>query len=360
MKRLLKFQESDQGDGSPARWVELSDLAFTPLDYAALKGAILHQPMRIRLDGTGTIVSSSLGETGVGQRSEFKSALESPFSSKCIGLVRGGWLPSAIALQNDTIVLPDRCVVAQLSARLKNGIRKPQAPEDFIDLFADSTVRINPLIFVLEGDGRENPNLVTLERQLKEAVSMLRSALPKVTFVAADAHGLKGVLGLVEDTQRSMARKQDFLLRLNPKLKSPIARKHVRDGWIEVLVTADDCGIQRHSLVVLAALSTVAISNGRSPAKKLLKFKGEYTKGDAYNALADLRSLEVLMYTFAMFPNQSSMLCTADKSMALFWTGLHPTNFDFSNNRVTFDVSLGNLLPGITDDMMKEFLGATY
>ncbi|OWK19755.1 hypothetical protein AJ88_39430 [Mesorhizobium amorphae CCBAU 01583] len=253
--------------------------------------------------------------------------MESRFRSKSIGLVRGGWLPSALALEDNSVVLPDRCVVAELNKRLKHGFPKPEVENDFIDLFADSSIRINPLLFVLEGDGRQNPKPETVERHLGEAVSKLRSALPKALLVAADAQGLKGVLGLIQDTQPGMARKHDFLTRLNPKLKAPISNKNLQARWDEVLVTADACGVARTSLVVIAALSAVVVPRGQSPAKGLLKFGERYTEADTYNALADLRSLEIFMYILALFPDQHVMLCTADRNMALFWAGLRPSNF---------------------------------
>lgn len=151
-----------------------------------------------------------------------------------------------------------------------------------------------------------------------------------------------------------MARKHDFLMRLNPKLKSPIGRKHAEARWDDVLATADACEVPRTSLVVIAALSTVATPGGKSPAKRLLKFDGQYTEADTYNALADLRSLELLMYIFALFPNEHVMLCTADKNMALFWAGLRASNFAFNLGRMSFDVAPGDLLPGVSEKRWKE------
>ncbi|RUX20755.1 hypothetical protein EOA23_27645 [Mesorhizobium sp. M2A.F.Ca.ET.042.01.1.1] len=263
-------------------------------------------------------------------------------------------MPSAMALEDNSVVLPDRCVVDELNKRLRNGLPKPGAESDFIDLFADSAIRINPLLFVLEGDDRQNPSSETVERHLSEAVSKLRSALPKAILVAADAQGLNGVLGLFQDTQPGMARKHDFLARLNPKLKSPIGRKDVPARWDDVLAAADASGVPRTSLVVIAALSTVVVPGGKSPAKRLLKFDRQYTEANTYNALADLRSLELLMYIFALFPNEHVMLCTADKDMALFWAGLRASNFAFNLGRMSFDVAPGDLLPGVSEKRWKE------
>jgi hypothetical protein len=194
-KRALKYRELDHADGTPGREITFSDVAFSPLGYAELRDAKLHQPIKIPLVGGGIITGSGIGGIEAGQRSRFSTPLESLFTSKSIGLVKGGWLPSAIALEDGSIMLPDRCVVAELNARLKGGITKPKAEKDFIDLFADSAIRINPMLFVLEGDGQHDPTPETLEQHLNEAVSKIRSALPKAILVGADAYGLKGMGG---------------------------------------------------------------------------------------------------------------------------------------------------------------------
>src|SRR3977135_3512593 len=74
--------------------------------------------MTIPLHGRGaTIVSSDIDGVRVNQVGDIRTSLETPFTSRAIGLVKGGWLPSALAGEDDTIVLPDRCVVAELKAR---------------------------------------------------------------------------------------------------------------------------------------------------------------------------------------------------------------------------------------------------
>lgn len=354
-KHILKYQEQDE-DGTLGRELVFTDITFSPLGYDALRNAKLHQKIEIPLIGRGAILSSDVAEIGVGQVAKFGMTLESQFTSRAIGLVKGGWLPSILAAVDDTIVFPDRCVVAQLQARLKNGVTKQAAEKDFIDLFADTAVRINPMLFVLEGDGGQNPTFETIGNQLEEAVTKLRSALPKAEMVAADAGGLEGVLGLIQDTQDGIKRKQDFLIRLNPKLRSPVSRSNAPFCCDEVLMVAEDCGVPKASLVVLAALSAVIMPQGRNPAKGLLKFGEAYGPKHAYNGLADIRALEILMHLFAVFPKQRVMLCTADKDMALFWVGLQASNFAFSHGRMTFDLNPTDLLPGIASEQWKKVL----
>jgi hypothetical protein len=97
--------------------------------------------------------------------------------------------------------------------------------------------------------------------------------------------------------------------------------------------------VPANSLVLLAALSVVAIPMGRSPAAKILKFKPNYREEDAYNALVDFRALDLLVSFLALYPDQSIQLYTADRALALFWVGARASNFGRASDGFTFDVS---------------------
>jgi len=138
----------------------------------------------------------------------------------------------------------------------------------------------------------------------------------------------------------------------------PVGHKDMGARWSEVIVAADDCGVSRGSLVVLAALSSVVIPNGRSPAKKLLKLKHGYSEADAYNALADLRAIELLIHLFALFPHVPTLLCTADRALALFWTGIGASNFARSGTGVSFELApVEQLLPAADLEEWRSCIG---
>ncbi|MFA1672070.1 hypothetical protein ACDY97_04435 [Rhizobium mongolense] len=354
-ENVLKVRELDT-DGIPGREISLTDIDFTPLDYETLRDAKLHQHLKIPLRGRGRMHASVGLDIDEGENAVFSTILESRFTSKAIGLVKGGWLPSALASIGNAVVLPDRCVVAQLNSRLKNGATKSGSDPDFIDLFADGPVRINPLLFVLEGDGGENPTTDIVGKNLAEAVAKLRSALPHCEIVAADDEGLKGVLGLIDDTRAGMQHKQGFLLEVNQKLKSPVSRKLRGAIWDQVLCAAKNHALPTTSLVVLAALSSIVTPQGRNPAKGLLKFGEKYSSKEAYNGLADIRALELLMGLYCLFPDQRLMLCTADKDMALFWVGIGASNFRIQGSHFAFDIKPTHLLPNVSDIQWSGFI----
>lgn len=82
-----------------------------------------------------------------------------------------------------------------------------------------------------------------------------------------------------------------------------------------------------------------------------------YTAEVAYNALADLRALEVLMSLFALFPGQRIMLCTGDKDLALLWSGIRASDFAWADGHVSFKLSpVEDLLPGVSPEQLGAFL----
>lgn len=352
-ERVLVIRELIGPDGGPPREFAVSGARFQPLGFQELNEARLHQPISVPLRWQNAkIVQSNAPGLPVGQFASGHATLESSLTSKAVSLVPGGWLPSALASEDDAILLLDRCVVSELRTRFASG-RSPSHPDsDFLDLFADTPVRINPLFFALEGNRRRFPSDEEAKAQLEEAAYALRRALPKADVIAADQSGLKGVFGLLRDSKRGMQRKQDFLLRVAPHLAAPVARSMIRSKWANTLKMARECGVRTDALVVLAALSVIATPNGRSPAKQLLKLRNPYSAADAYNALSDLRSLDILMHVFALYPHQRTALCTTDKPLALFWTGLKAGAFQLHNDGLLFGMSPEVLFPDIAPEML--------
>ena len=357
--KVLKYVEVDERTGTPTgRSASFLGAEIQPLQYSDLVDQKLGNKVVVPLNWrSARVVESTIPEIAADTAASGESTLESIYSSKTIGLVKGGWLPAGLALEDDMIVLPDRCTVSELEARFREGIKRNNRNNDFLDLFADQRIRINPLLFALEGNLRVNPTPEVVEKQLKEAQTKIKSALPLAELVPDKKGGAQGVIGIIRDTQAGMACKQDFLVRLAPKLRAPVSVSRRSQLWNEVLATAEECDVPKRSLVVVAALSALVVPNGKSPAKGLLKLAApNYSTPEAYNALADLRSLEVLMCLFALFPNERMLLCTGDKGLALFWTGIRPSEFAWRNNHLHFKVSpIEALLPNLTPEQRSSY-----
>lgn len=337
--RVLIFKELAHPEGGPPRTIAVTNVQVKPRGYEELASATLHRPVKIPLEVfNGRIVDTDIDGIDTRQYAHFSTTLESPFTSKAIALVRGGWLPSALAsMRSNAVILPDRNIISELAGRFQKG-RKVGLQADFLDLFADEPIRINPLLAALEGNGRALPEPAAAQAQLEEAVAKVRSALPSATIMVGPK-SIDGLLGLIEDSREGMVRKQALLCRLAPALAAPVARRNTDSRWNEAMTAADDLRVPRDSILMAAVLSAIVNPSGHCAAKRLLKFRAGYSEAHAYNALSDLRSLEILMYCFAYFPDYDTQLCTADRSLALFWVGLGASDIEREGCGIRFTMS---------------------
>lgn len=348
------FRELEGPDGGPGRTIAFTDVDIRPRDYAELAAASSDKPVTITLEMyNGRILHTDLEGVDPGKVAHLTSVLESPFTSRAIGLVRGGWLPSALAATKaGTTILVDRNVITEIVGRFAGGVKRGRQP-DFLDLFGDQPVRINPLLYALEGNSRRIPDPVQAKAQIDEAVMKLRRALPMAEIIVGSA-SLQGTLGLIEDSRASFGRKQAMLLDLAPTICAPTARRNIEARLATVIDAADRFDVPRQSLIVLAIASSIAVPNGRSPAFRLLNLRPGYCADDAYNALCDLRSLEILIHLFGLFPGEVVQLCTADRDLALLWCGVQASNFKVATRGVTFDMEpVEALLPGEAGDIWR-------
>jgi hypothetical protein len=351
-ERLLVIKELDAGDGKPGRTLGLTEVAFQPLDYATLADARLHEGTIIPIAiNSALVVDTDIEGLPIGSRVNLKTKLDSPFTSRAIGLVRGGWLPSGLAKNDNRMtLLVDRNIVSEILGRFGGAKERSGVSRDFMDMFADEPVRINPMLHIMEGNGRRPPTEPEAIQELAIVVPKLQAVLPKAEIIAT-ADSIKGMMGLIADTSAGMARRAQMLIQLAPLLGAPTSRRNLSARWHEALATADAHGVERRSIAVIAVLSAIAVPNGRSPARRLLKFRPGYGEADAYNALSDLRSLELLINLLARFPDHPAQLCTADRDLALFWVGLDAHGFEVARDGGTFQMSpVEALLPGVSDD----------
>jgi hypothetical protein len=145
-----------------------------------------------------------------------------------------------------------------------------------------------------------------------------------------------------------MQRKTRFLVAVAPRLMASVAKERRFNTWQWILAKADEAGVSRKSLSVLAALSCLVRPQG-NPAKRLLKPSADFNEKRAYNALCDLRAVELFVYTLALFSELPATLCTKDRNLALFWVGLEIHNIRLDQKKhPTFELRYDRLLPDLT------------
>lgn len=307
--------------GSSATFVELE---LNPLTYENLLALDRTNPIPVPLSIRSALVhESTLPDLAAGARIKDGACNLGPvFECRQIGLVDRGWLPPGIGLFVDPIVCLDQCTLSDLKGWFRGGEKVDPNRRDFIDFLSFGSVRINPCMYLLEGNQRRKPTRAELHAQYDEVCAALHDTLPYAQIVPAGTSSLDGILALIEHSRDSMARQQRFLMELACHLQSPVSIKNRERAWHSVLASANRHGVESTSLVAIAALSCVVAPQHACPARRVLKPKGDYAESDAYNALADLQKLELLLNHIAMFSDEELMLCTRDVGLARFWTAL--------------------------------------
>ncbi|MDE8653895.1 hypothetical protein [Novosphingobium album (ex Liu et al. 2023)] len=325
--RLFVFKETEHPEGGTPRNFSFTSADVAPLGYEDLAAAQLHKSISIPLEIMGArIVETDVDGMDKSKPVRIRARLESPFTSRAIGLVRGGWLPPTLAAtRKSAVILTDRNIIAMITGRFKDG-RPVRREPDFIDLFEDEPVRINPSLSVIEGNSRAIPDPSSVRDQYAEVIVKVANALPRARLMVGPG-SIQGIVGLIEDTRPTLVREKALLRRFASVLGAPVALSNRDARWREVITAADELGVRRNALVVLAMLSAIVNPRGYCAAKKVLKLNADYSDGDAYNALSDLRSLKLLMYCFACYPEENTQLCTQDRHLAHFWVGIGASDF---------------------------------
>jgi hypothetical protein len=229
---IVRVEEPPQDDGRPGQSITFAGASLRSLGYAELLQANPEKKLSIPLDwDDARLVDTNMKGLDKSISYSAKATLESEFTSRAIGLVRGGWLPPTLAASNKTTMLIDRNIVSQIRGRFDNGKARSTEP-DFLDFFADRPVRINPVLAAMEGNERTIPTPEQVREQLDEIVTQLGAALPSAKLVVG-SDILRGALGLMEDSRAGLERKQQFLMGVAPCLAAPVSKKNMparRDG----------------------------------------------------------------------------------------------------------------------------------
>ena len=113
-------------------------------------------------------------------------------------------------------------------------------------------------------------------------------------------------------------RANPFFNTMAKPLAMPTSDAKVRSVAKQILGAADRLNVDRQSLAVLVALSCLfedPRSGMTSIGRKILKPRQTYTAEEAYNAICDLRHIELAAFGHAWVTEGQFALCTSDKAV---------------------------------------------
>lgn len=283
------------------------------------------------------------------------------------GLVDGGWLPLPFA--HKRIALLDRNVIIALEKLLssRSGSLATAPLANLTNFLGLDTETLSPMLFALEGARRRPPTDFQMRAELNRAVATLRSFFPGSQIEPITTRKRKALLRMVLDHTEFRSRATRLLVQAAPMVVDRAKPENRQKLELEVLRIARAEGVRIECITVLALLSCIydapgALSTHRAatPGRAVLKPKREYSEEDAYNALADMFFLELMLYSFELFPNAQPVLYTRDVGITALWTAMQPTRRQVtkvdllrSMTTVTFPLTNG-LFPSLSDSELQE------
>lgn len=272
-------------------------------------------------------------------------------------LVAGGWLP--LPFVRSLRFLVDRNVVSNLKRIRENGQKENDATyESFKEIFKDGSLIFNPLLYAYEGAKRRLPTRSEFDQVYEEGRLELLEAFPRSTVIEFDELHAKAAYQQLTDLAARGERDTKLLIEVAPLIAHRVSRKmekNVRDKIIEIAIKN---GVQPYSPVCLACFSALYDDvNGKTASigRKLLKPKPNYTGADAYNAISDLRHIELAAASNAVLDNEPFALCTADQGLAEFWSALEIQGESTPENLLQLHYCLSTaLLPRLMQKEINE------
>lgn len=239
-------------------------------------------------------------------------------------LVQGGWLPLPFATPPRYLV--DRNVVIALR-KIREGkvVANAESLQWWIKFISEGGGIFNPLPFAFEAGFRRKPTMAEFMSAYDEGADELLHALPGCHIVKFSDINYRAAYAQLEAFDDRYEREVRFLQVTCPL----VAQRHSRRTEVEVakaiVRTADKCEVNRASLPVLAVFSCLYEDvHGTPPSigREVLKPKTAYTEADAFNAISDIRHIEIAAAGQTYFKQEAFALCTCDRALALLWSAL--------------------------------------
>lgn len=291
------------------------------------------------------------------ERTTVRTTMTFRKSPAIFALVRGGWLPLPLAIPPRFLV--DRNVVIALrKLRLGQLALEKQEIKWWLQLLEHGSAIFNPLPYAFEAGYRRKPTMKEFAAAYDEGAAELSRSFPKCEVVSYQSANYRGAYTQLEAFDERNAAETEFLRRTCELVADRVSRQTESEVLKRVLGIADSLGIPRASMAVLGVISCLYEDlHGTSPSigRKIIKPSKKYSTADAFNALNDLRHIELAVAGQAYFGDHAFYLCTRDRAIAMLWCALSPRGLSPTGGAVelTFDLTR-DLVPRLEEDEILE------
>lgn len=308
------------GVENPGEEVTLTGYKVRPLGYDDLVNSKNGAAASFPLHATGAKVMSSTVGLDQDLKYNVTGDLENSLKLDLFCLVPGGWLPPGMVMGERVTYILDRNAVSILLGEM----RRTERDERFISFLDSQYAVVDPLMHLFE-DISAVRGFGDVAR-LVDVNKSIAAVMPKARQVPYATINRNAFLENLTHFHSKRQRYAEFFLRIAKYIEAPVSRKKAPEISRLIAKEATTLDLHRHSFAFLAAISSILVPNGKSPAKLIIKPKRAYTKVDAYNAASDITALEILLDEQRKSLNNPVCFCTGDRALTLFWSALRPVN----------------------------------
>lgn len=195
----------------------------------------------------------------------------------------------------------------------------------------------NPLLYAWEGSKRRTPSFSEFVDEFKDGALEIKKALPKCSVINYQKYEYENAYLIVKNFMSRTENEIKFLEIACPLLSMRIKQGNEKNIITKLIKAATQSNVEFNSITFIVALSCLYDDpHGikRSIGRVILKPH----KSMIFNALSDIRSIELTVINQAAFGEKSFSLATRDHGLASLWCALLPIGDKFENNN---DIKFG-------------------
>lgn len=210
-------------------------------------------------------------------------------------LTDGGWYPLML-LPKNTLVLADKNIISRMQYRYFLGKKKNNVGLDYFDsvFLNNSGMIFDVTLFALEGNKKQPPTPSLIDEQRKIAEEIMRHALPDIEL-AFYPGGSKYSHKLHEMLRPLILQRMAFLQEIAPSLNRGITSRIRKELAAKVFETAKKHKLNPTDIAVVLVFLRITMKGKKTAATQVIKESQNYSLENAYNTVADLMALEIMI-----------------------------------------------------------------
>ncbi len=329
--------------------IQIVPQKFVPLNFDSLKLAVAdHTQFEFNILSDEIFVINGGVQTKIPENS-FTGTINLHHPIPFYALTQSGWLPMPFFHPRNFLV--DYNIIVFIEKIIAGKVLSGSVQAEWwLEMVKGKEVIFNPLPFAMEGNKKAFPTLQEFKDLYNDASQTINKHLPDVRVIPYDDATFTQVYDVLTQIVQRYDPVNDFLLAT-----IPLILHHAKDSnkpkiQDEIFEAAEHFGVKFISFPFLAVISCLyeKPTGDYFPAsRRILKPSANYSSDVAYNAMADLRNLEIYAALCGLSRSglsDSFAFCTSDKALAVFGLGLNPRNVIIDEKGATFTVSIDEKL----------------